>query len=192
MNKKFSKRSVKNVQERSANEKKLEGFTDLGLETYDNQAIMNSREFADRFEKRHDHIIRDIEREISYMNDDDGEFNHPKNGLVEFDNVDVSDYFIVSYYKDKKGEKRKQYLLTKDGFSLVANGMTGRQAAQWRRQYIQTFNAMEKYIREGTHLTEERDRILGQVNNLHTNPKAILKQKEIERQFKLRDPKMDV
>ena len=191
MNKKFSKRSVKNVQERSNNEKKLERFTDLGLETYDNQCIMNSREFADRFEKRHDNIIRNIEREITYMTDD-GEFNHLKNELVEFDDVDVSDYFIESYFKDKKGEKRKQYLLTKDGFSLVANAMTGRQAAQWRRQYIQTFNAMEKYIRKGTHLNEERDRILGQVDNLHSNRKAILKHKQIERQFKLRDPKMDV
>ena len=192
MNKKFSKRSVKNVQERNVNEKKIAGFTDLGLETYDNQAIMNSREFADRFEKRHDNIIRNIEREISYMNDDDGEFNHLKNELAEFDDVDVSDYFIVSYYKDKKGEKRKQYLLTKDGFTLVTMTFTGRQAAQWRRYYIETFNAMQKYILKGTHLTDERNRILGRVNNLHANNKMILKQKEIERHSKLRDPKMDV
>ena len=178
MNKKFSKRSVKNAQERSANEKKLEGFTGLGLETYNNQPIMTSREFADRFEKRHKNIIRDIEREISYMTDTD--------------DVDVSDYFIVSYYKDKQGKKRKQYLLTKDGFSLVANGMTGRRASQWRRQYIQIFNAEERYIRKGIHLTEERNKILGQVNNLHTNHRVTLKQKESERQFKLRDPKMDV
>jgi len=42
------------------------------------------------------------------------EFNQPKIGLVK--------------YKDLKGEKRPEYLMTKDGFTLLAMGFTGSKA----------------------------------------------------------------
>jgi phage regulator Rha-like protein len=40
------------------------------------------------------------------------------------------------------------YYVTRDGFSFLAMGFTGKKAAQWKEKYIAAFNAMEKYIRE--------------------------------------------
>lgn len=65
------------------------------------------------FEKKHFHIIRDIESlECSK------EFNESNFGLVE--------------YRDAKGEMRPEYLITRDGFTLLVMGFTGEKAMQWK------------------------------------------------------------
>ncbi len=42
----------------------------------------------------------------------------------------------------------KLYLLTKDGFTLLAMGFTGKKAMQFKIAYIEAFNAMEAKLRE--------------------------------------------
>lgn len=55
-------------------------------------------------------------------------------------------YFIESSYTDAKGETRKEYLLTRDGFSLLVMGFTGKKALQWKLKYIDAFNRMEEAV----------------------------------------------
>lgn len=50
---------------------------------------------------------------------------------------------------DGKGEKRPAYLLTRDGFTLLAMGFTGAKAVQFKVAYINAFNRMERLIRGG-------------------------------------------
>ena len=40
------------------------------------------------------------------------------------------------------------YLMNRDGFSLLVMGFTGREALEWKLQYIWAFNQMENFIRE--------------------------------------------
>ncbi len=40
------------------------------------------------------------------------------------------------------------YLMNRDGFSLLVMGFTGKNALEWKLQYIKAFNQMESFIRE--------------------------------------------
>ncbi|WP_457571838.1 Rha family transcriptional regulator, partial [Desulfovulcanus sp.] len=46
------------------------------------------------------------------------------------------------------GQSRKypMYLMTRDGFTLLAMGFTGKKAMEWKIRYIEAFNAMEKRL----------------------------------------------
>lgn len=87
---------------------------------------------AEYFGKRHDHVIRDIETKI--LTDVSADFTAPN--------------FGASYYKDSTGKKNKMYLMTKDGFSLLAMGFTGKKAMEFKIAYIAAFNQMASFIRQ--------------------------------------------
>ena len=95
------------------------------------QAITTSLKVAEVFEKRHDRVLRAIEKAISTL---------PKNG--------VSENFMKTTYKDSTGKTNLMYYLTRDAFSFVAMGFTGEKAAVWKWKYIQAFNAMQEKIIE--------------------------------------------
>ena len=56
--------------------------------------------------------------------------------------------FIESSYKAGTGKKYKEYLLTRDGFSLLVMGFTGSRALEWKLKYIEAFNKMENKLKE--------------------------------------------
>ncbi len=75
-------------------------------------ALVDSRYVAQYFEKRHDHVIRDI-----------GRITAPKSGLSEdFRRLN----FQPSSYKDASGKKNLCYLMTRDGFTMLTMGYTGK------------------------------------------------------------------
>lgn len=88
--------------------------------------VVSSREVAENFEKRHDNVVRDIENLI--------ESEPLKN--------EESNYFIPGTF-NHRGNEYKEYLLTRDGFSLLVMGFTGKKALRWKLKYIEAFNKME-------------------------------------------------
>ena len=79
-------------------------------------------------------------------------------GENDADNISVlpsptSDFaaqnFLLTEYKDGKGELRPEYLLTRDGFTLLAMGFTGAKALTFKVAYINAFNRMEQLIKGG-------------------------------------------
>lgn len=88
--------------------------------------VVSSLDVARHFQRRHSHILRDIGRLCSIL---PKSFHQPNFGRVEIPDV--------------KGEKRPAYLLTRDAFSLLVMGMTGKAAIQWKLRYIEAFNALE-------------------------------------------------
>ena len=82
---------------------------------------------AERFGKRHKNVMQKIE------NLTDSTFNRLKIKPVE--------------YLDKKGEMRKYYELNRDAFSFVAMSFTGNQADEFKLDYIEAFNRMERHLR---------------------------------------------
>lgn len=92
----------------------------------------SSRNVAEVFGKRHDHVVRDIEKLISQL-------GSPQNW---------GNLFIKSKYIDSQNKQEyTEYLLTRDGFSLLAMGFTGEKALQWKLEYIHIFNEMEKELK---------------------------------------------
>ena len=91
------------------------------------QPAVLSTKIAEHFGKRHDHVLRDIDNLVAMLPES---FNAPNFGEVD--------------YKDAKGEMRRTYLLTRDAFSLLVMGFTGKAAVMWKLRYIEAFNALEK------------------------------------------------
>lgn len=93
--------------------------------------ITTSLDVARVFEKRHDHVLRSIEQLKSECGAD---FTAPN--------------FGVSEYQDETGRKLPAYNLTRDGFTLLAMGFTGKKALQFKLAYIAQFNAMESSLQQ--------------------------------------------
>lgn len=89
--------------------------------------VAGSREVAKNFSKEHYNLVRDIENLIK------------KQPLI-FEGLD---YFIKTTF-EHKGNEYKEYLLTRDGLSLLVMGYTGGKALDWKVKYINAFNELEK------------------------------------------------
>ena len=92
--------------------------------------VVNSREIAEDFERVHKDVVNSIEKLIVGV----GENSYT--------------YFIESKYQnDQNKQWYKEYLLTRDGFSLLVMGFTGQKALEWKLKYIEAFNEMEKELK---------------------------------------------
>ena len=108
----------------------------------DGELVVSSRQVAEDFEKRHSDVIEKIQE------------------LIKTENS-VMSMFIESSYKAGTGKNYKEYLLTRDGFSLLVMGFTGSKALQWKLKYIEAFNKMEQAIKNPfAHLSKELQAII--------------------------------
>lgn len=92
----------------------------------DGEVFANSRNVAAYFGKQHGHVIRDIEKLIA---------------------EGVSNFGETPYLEPQNGQIYKTYNMTRDGFTLLAMGFTGRKALQFKLRYIEQFNAMEAELK---------------------------------------------
>lgn len=107
----------------------------MELLNFEGQSVLDSRDVAKMINQRHTDLLRRINKYSS-----DISTNAKLRSL---------DFFIPSTYKDKKGEVRKCYLLTKQGCEFVANKMTGKKGNQFTAQYVTLFNSMKETIENG-------------------------------------------
>ncbi|CAI3224052.1 Rha family transcriptional regulator [Clostridium neonatale] len=92
--------------------------------------VCTSLDVAETFQKRHDHVVRDIENVLKEIS--------PNLGTT---------LFYEDTYKDSLNRKQKQYVMNRDGFTLLVMGYTGEKAMKFKLDYIKQFNAMEKALR---------------------------------------------
>lgn len=90
----------------------------------DGQLLTTSKVVADTFGKIH----RDVMRSIN--------------------NLDCSEEFRVrnfaqSTYTSPQNKTLDCYDITRDGFSFLCMGFTGKEAAEWKEKYISAFNQLE-------------------------------------------------
>ena len=104
----------------------------------DKQVVTTSVRMAEVFGKRHDNILRQINSLIGSLREQQ-DFSPLKNEEAKF---------AVANYKDEQGKFRKQYIMNRDGFTLLAMGFTGSKALKFKLQYIQAFNEMEAKLRK--------------------------------------------
>ena len=104
------------------------------VQLIDGHPRVSSLSVSEHFEKRHTDVLRSISNVASEC---PTEFNERN--------------FASVNYTDEKGESRPMYLLSRDGFTLVAMGFTGKTALAWKVKYIEAFNAMEQALLSGVH-----------------------------------------
>lgn len=121
----------------------------INIENKDGELVVSSREVARNFEKQHSEILKRIQ---GY--DRNGE--HINGLLDDMDSsVNTLQYFIPSEYKDASGKSNIEYLLPRDGFSLLVMGFTGQRALEWKLKYIEAFNAMEQQLTNMNNLSPQ-------------------------------------
>ncbi len=94
----------------------------------DGRPVTSSRELAVFFHKQHQHVTQKVEK------------------------VDCSEEFLTSNFSlvnyNHRGNSYKEYLITRDGFTFLAMGFTGKKAAQFKEMYIKSFNDMEAQLQK--------------------------------------------
>ncbi|ABS43435.1 Cpp32 [Campylobacter jejuni subsp. doylei 269.97] len=112
------------------------------FENKDEQVFCTSLDVAKVFGKRHDHVLRDIENILNDLREI-GTSKDLLNFGETYRNTEIRGFGKV------KGKTRKDrcYNLTRDGFSLLAMGFTGKKALQFKIAFINAFNEMENIIR---------------------------------------------
>ncbi|CAI2620116.1 hypothetical protein AKUH4B210M_09530 [Apilactobacillus kunkeei] len=101
------------------------------VEIKNNQAVTDSVQVAKKFGKENSKVVRDIEK------------------LLNAGSAKIGDtpmFLKSSYVHPQNKQTYKKYYMTKDGFTLLAFGFTGKKANEFKLDYIQAFNKMESYI----------------------------------------------
>ncbi|MDU4960165.1 MAG: Rha family transcriptional regulator [Sporomusaceae bacterium] len=93
------------------------------------QAVVSSRQVAENFSKNHRDVLEAI-REI----------------IGSAENSATPMYYETTYIHPQNKQEYPEYLMNRDGFTLLAMGFTGSTAMEWKIKYIQAFNEMEKQI----------------------------------------------
>lgn len=91
--------------------------------------MADSLDVARVFGKRHDNVCRDVAN------------------LLRSEEIEGRAYFQSATYLDARGRPQIRYLMTRDGFSMLAMGFTGPKAVRWKVAYIEAFNRLEAHYR---------------------------------------------
>ncbi|WP_258880063.1 Rha family transcriptional regulator [Clostridium estertheticum] len=105
-------------------------MNELEILTKNGQLVVSSRKVAENFEREHKTVLRSIE-------DIKTQIGTAQNCAM---------LFIENEYENSNKRQFKEYLLTRDGFSLLVMGFTGSKALNWKLKYITAFNEMEKTL----------------------------------------------
>lgn len=112
-------------------------MSDIVLSMQSGEPVASSRQIADNFEKRHDHVMRDID-------------------AMKKDVPNFGEMFFETTAPDSYGREQRAYLMNRDGFTLLAMGFTGKAALEWKLKYIAVFNEMEKKLADQPQLTRSQ------------------------------------
>lgn len=93
-----------------------------------------STDVARHFQKKHQHVLRDIDRILA--------ISSPERAS------NFGRTFIDVPGPNGAVRQIRAYRLTRDAFSILAMGFTGSAAIRWKWRYIEAFNALEAAARE--------------------------------------------
>lgn len=97
-----------------------------------NHIFTTSLVVAEKFDKKHKNVLRDIEAIIANCPDDSfGRLN-----------------FEPSAYQNQQNKTQPMYNISKDGFALLAMGFTGHPAFLWKIAFINAFNRMDAQLNQ--------------------------------------------
>lgn len=94
-----------------------------------NEVVVSSRQVAEHFGKMHKNVLASIKE------------------MLRAENSAVLNMFHESTYINAQNKKLPEYLMNRDGFSLLVMGFTGKEAFDWKVKYINAFNKMEEMLK---------------------------------------------
>ncbi len=103
----------------------------LVVKEIDGVFVVDSREVAEKVEKDHKNLLRDINKYIT---------------VLDSSNLSSHNFFIKSTYVNVQNKIQPCYLLTRKGCDMVANKMTGEKGILFTAEYVTKFEEMEKGI----------------------------------------------
>ncbi|EAJ1438367.1 Rha family transcriptional regulator [Campylobacter coli] len=111
------------------------------FEQQNHRVFCTSMDIARVFEKRHDNVLKAIRNIII-----DLKAIGTSNDIQNF--AEVVRISKTTNPKNGKLVNRKipMYNLTRDGFSLLAMGFTGKKAMKWKMSFLNAFNQMERSL----------------------------------------------
>jgi Rha family phage regulatory protein len=127
---------------------------DFGVTERKSVPIVSSRKVAEVFEKEHKDVLESIRNLIAEIS------------ATNFSSLN----FIESNYK-VRGKKYPEYLMTKDGFTLLTFGYGGKKAIQFKIAYINRFNEMESFIKNLLEAKAEFPEFTDAIMSAHEEPK---------------------
>lgn len=103
--------------------------TEVSVEIFDGKATTTSLDVAKHFRKRHDDVLKRIRT------------------------LECSPEFTLRNFAEcsRPGANSKPepfFRMSRDGFTFLCMGFTGKEAAQWKESYINAFNKMEQVLIE--------------------------------------------
>lgn len=104
-----------------------------------NKVVTTSLQVSKVFEKTHYNVLRDI-RNLECSSD--------------FQAFNFECSFYLRKLPNNATKKEPMYYITRDGFTFLAMGFTGKIAAKFKEAYINAFNEMEERLR-GTTIKED-------------------------------------
>ena len=104
--------------------------------------VTTSRNVAEVFGKNHADVVRDVRNILSSLSNTDK-------------NWGISNFADTPYTNPQNGQTYSEYLITKDGLTLLVMGYTGPKAMQFKLAYINRFNEMEAQL-QSCNLSIER------------------------------------
>ena len=99
----------------------------LVFKSNDGQPVTNSLLVAEKFEKEHKNVLRDIRNLVAQ-------------------NCAVRNLFVETTYVSERGCDEPLFVMGRDGFSLLVMGFTGEKALQFKLDFINAFNRMEEML----------------------------------------------
>lgn len=93
--------------------------------------VTDSLKVAQVFGKEHRNVLKSI-----------------RNILGSAQNLAHQKWFYESTYQDAQGKSQPTFIMNRDGFSLLAMGLTGAKAMQFKVGFIEQFNQMETIIKD--------------------------------------------
>ena len=117
--------------------------------------VVSSRYVAENFGKRHDHVLRDVGTIKNQVSEQFGLLN-----------------FGESSYRNEQNKRQPEYLMTRDGFSILVMGFTGKKAMQFKEAYINAFNQMESFIRDLLEAKTDFPEFTDAIMQAHEEPKT--------------------
>lgn len=98
-----------------------------------NQPLTNSKLVAEVFEKPHDNVLKAIRKML-------------QGGIVKNDETPM--FEETTYVNEQNKQSYPMFVMNQDGFALLAMGLNGKKAMEFKLKYIEAFNAMKRQIEQ--------------------------------------------
>lgn len=112
------------------------------VESRSGKAVTTSLLIAEKFGKRHSHVLEAIQK-------------------IEAPQCFTEPNFRLSEYTDTTGRTLPMYCITRDGFMFLAMGFKGKKAAEWKVKFIGAFSLMEETLLRQQNLSWQQARLEG-------------------------------